>query len=61
MFNWVLNTHTSEVDDKDTRTTSLSHRSCAFIVDQILHIGFHAYLTYFTNLCFHDFNQVNPI
>ena len=49
MFHWVLNTRTSEVDDKDTKATS----SWAFIVDfkQILFIGFHAYLTYFTNSC----------
>ena len=33
---------------------------CAFIVDfeQILSIGFYAYLTYFTNTCFHCFEQV---
>ena len=40
-----------------------SHRSCAFTVDfeQILYIGFHAYWTYFTNVCFHCFEQVNTI
>ena len=59
MFHWVLNTRTSEVDDKDTKATS----SWAFIVDfkQIFFIGFHAYLTYFTNSCFHCFEQVNTI
>ena len=33
--------------------------SCAFIVgfQQILYIGFHAYLTYFRNQCFHCFKQ----
>ena len=37
------------------------HRSCAFIVDQILYIGFHAYLTFFTNSYFHCFEQVKAI
>ena len=60
MLNYVLNTHNSEVDDKDTITTSFT-RSCAFIVgfQQILYIGFHAYSTYCRNLCFHYFEQVN--
>ena len=31
-----------------------SNRFCAFI-ERILYIGFHAYLTYFTNSCFHCF------
>ena len=40
-----------------------SFRSCAFIVDfeQILSIGFHAYLTYFANSFFHCFEQVTAI
>ena len=37
------------------------HRSCAFIVDQILYVGFHAYLTFFTNSYFHCFEQVKAI
>ena len=32
-----------------------SSRSCVFVVDQILCIDFHAYLTYFRNSCFHRF------
>ena len=36
---------------------------CAFYVDfeQIYFTGFHAYLTYLTNSCFHCFEQVNTI
>ena len=38
-----------------------SRRSCVFFVDQILYIGFYAYLTYFKNSCFHCFKQVKVI
>ena len=58
MFNWVLNTHTSEVLIKTPEQHHPRH-SCALIVHQILYIGFHAYLTYSTNSCFHCFEQVS--
>ena len=38
-----------------------SRRPCAYIVDQILYIRFDAHLTYFTNSCFHCFEEVNAI
>ena len=60
MFNWVLTTRISEVSIK-TPEQHHSRHSCAFIVYQILYIGFHAYLTYFTNSCFHYFEQVNTL
>ena len=47
-------------------TTPEQHLSCcssAFIVgfEQILYIGFHAYLIYFRNSCLHCFEQVNAV
>ena len=46
-----------------TQLKIFAFTSCAFIFDfeKILFIGFHAYLTYFANSCFHCFEKVNTI
>ena len=57
-----LNTHTLKLTIETPEQHQLCY-SCGFILnfEQILILGFHAYLRYFTNSCFHCFEQENTI